>query len=166
MQTGTIVYRDAAPGDEAIVAHFVRRLADYEKLLHEATATDDDFRLALFGERPRLHALIVEKDAAPIGFAVWYYDFSTFTGKPGLYLEDVFVEPEHRGGGIGKAIFRILARRARAEGCTRMNWSVLDWNTPSIAFYRSLGAVGQDEWTVQRLEGAALHALAKEQEHG
>ena len=164
--TDPVVYRDVVPGDEAIVAHFVRRLADYEKLLHEATATDDDFRAALFGTPTRLYALIVEKDRTPIGFAVWYYDFSTFTGKPGLYLEDVFVEPEHRGAGIGKAIFRILARRAIAENCTRMNWSVLDWNAPSIAFYRSLGAVGQDEWTVQRLEGAALHALAKEQEHG
>lgn len=166
MQTGNIVYRDAVPGDEVIVAHFVRRLADYEKLLHEATATDEDFRAALFGAIPRLHALIVERADAPIGFAAWFYVFSTFTGKPSLYLEDVFVEPEHRNGGIGKAIFRILAHRALVEGCAQMSWSVLDWNAPSIAFYRSLGAVGQDEWTVQRLEGAALHALAKEQENG
>lgn len=158
----SLVFRDAVTGDESIVAHFVRRLADYEKLLHEATATDEDFARALFGTPPRLNALIVEKAGAAIGFAVWFYDFSTFTGTPGLYLEDIFVEPEHRGDGIGKQIFRILARRALAEGCTRMNWSVLDWNAPSIAFYRGLGAVGQDEWTVQRLQGAALAALAAE----
>ena len=157
-----VTLRDAAPGDEGTVAHFVRRLADYEQLLHQAKATDEDFRLALFGTPARLSALIVEKAGTPIGFAVWFYDFSTFMGKPGLYLEDIFVEPEHRGGGIGKAIFRVLAKRALAEGCTRMNWSVLDWNAPSIAFYRALGAVGQDEWTVQRLEGAALAALAAE----
>ncbi|MBU6498495.1 MAG: GNAT family N-acetyltransferase [Rhodospirillales bacterium] len=155
-----IVFRDAVPGDEGIVAHFVRRLAEYEKLLHEAVATEADFRTALFATPPRLSALIAEQAGAPIGFAVWYYDFSTFSGKPGLYLEDIFVEPAHRGRGIGREIFRLLARRALVEGCARMNWSVLDWNAPSIAFYRSIGAVGMDEWTVQRLEGAALAALA------
>lgn len=160
MLPADVTIRDAAPGDEGTVAHFVRRLADYEKLLHEAVATDEMFRTALFDQPARLHALIIEKAGAAIGFAVWFYDFSTFLGKPGLYLEDIFVEPEHRGQGIGKAIFRILARRALAEGCARMNWSVLDWNAPSIAFYRSIGAVGMDEWTVQRLEGAALAALA------
>jgi GNAT superfamily N-acetyltransferase len=156
-----IVVRDAVPGDEATVAHFVRRLAEYEKLLHEAVATDEQFRKALFDTPNRLSALIIEKAGEPIGFAVWYYDFSTFTGTPGLYLEDLFVEPEHRGQGIGKHVFRILARRTLAEGCSRMNWSVLDWNAPSIAFYRSLGAVGMEDWTVQRLEGAALAALAE-----
>jgi GNAT superfamily N-acetyltransferase len=156
-----IVIRDAAPGDERLVAHFVRRLAEYEKLLHEAVATDEHFATALFGTPARLHAMIVERAGTPIGFAVWFYDFSTFQGKPGLYLEDIFVEPEHRGLGIGKHLFRLLARRALAEGCTRMNWSVLDWNAPSIAFYRSLGAVGMNDWTVQRLEGAALAALAE-----
>ncbi len=156
-----ITIRDAVPGDEGTVAHFVRRLAEYEKLLHQAVATDEQFRTALFGPKPRIAALIIEHEATPIGFAVWYYDFSTFLGTPGLYLEDIFVEPAHRGQGIGKAIFRRIARRALDEGCTRMNWSVLDWNAPSIAFYRSIGAVGMDDWTVQRLEGAALSALAR-----
>jgi GNAT superfamily N-acetyltransferase len=156
-----VTFRDAVPGDEALVAHFVRRLADYERLLHEAQATDAQFHTALFGPRPRISALIIERAGTAIGFAVWYYDFSTFTGTPGLYLEDIFVEPEHRGHGIGKHVFRILARRALAEGCTRMNWSVLDWNAPAIAFYRALGAVGMSDWTVQRLEGAALAALAE-----
>ncbi len=138
----SLVFRDARPGDEATVAHFVRRLAEY-------------------GTPPRVSAMIVERDGQPIGFALWYYIFSTFTGRPGLYLEDIFVEPEHRGAGIGKTIFRLLARRALDEGCTRMDWSVLDWNAPSIAFYRALGAVGMDDWTVQRLEGAALLAVAE-----
>ena len=119
------------------------------------------FPRALFGEPRRAHALLAEIDGAAVGFAVWFYDFSTFEGCPGLFVEDVFVDPEQRGQGIGRAIFAWLARRALREGCTRMNWSVLDWNAPSIAFYRGLGAVAQDEWTVQRLSGDALAALAR-----
>jgi GNAT superfamily N-acetyltransferase len=158
-----VIFRDAVPGDEGTVAHFVRRLAEYENLLHEAKGTDEDFHRVLFGPTPRAYAMIVERAGTPIGFAVWFFDFSTFMARPGLYLEDIFVEPEHRGLGIGREVFRILARRALAEGCARMNWWVLDWNAPSIAFYRSLGAVGMDEWTVQRLEGEALAAVAGEE---
>jgi GNAT superfamily N-acetyltransferase len=155
-----IVFRDAMPGDAPVVAGFVRALAEYEKLSHLALATDADFDAALFGPTPRAHALIVEADGQPVGFALWYYIFSTFTGRAGMYLEDIFVVPERRNAGIGRAIFGQLARRAMAEGCTRMDWAVLDWNAPSIAFYRSIGATGLDEWTTQRLTGEALTALA------
>jgi GNAT superfamily N-acetyltransferase len=155
-----IVFRDAMPGDGPIVAGFVRALAEYEKLAHLAVATDADFEAALFGPTPRAHALIVWDGGQPIGFALWYYIFSTFTGRPGMYLEDIFVVPQRRKAGIGRAIFRQLARRALDQGCTRLDWAVLDWNAPSIAFYRSIGAVGLDEWTIQRLTGDALTALA------
>jgi GNAT superfamily N-acetyltransferase len=155
-----VTFRDAKPGDEALVAHFVRRLAQYEKLEHRAVATAEDFARALFAPAPRAHAMIIEKSGEPVGFALWYYDFSTFQGRPGLYLEDIFVEPEHRGHGIGKAVFRALAARARAEGCARMHWQVLDWNAPAIAFYRGLGARMMDDWTMMRLEGDTLAALA------
>ncbi len=155
-----VVLRDAKPGDEALVAHFVRRLAEYEELTHEAVGTAEDFARALFGPLPHAHAAIIEKAGEAVGFALWYYDFSTFRARPGLYLEDIFVEPEHRGGGIGKAVFRVLAARAIAEGCARMNWQVLDWNAPSIAFYRGLGARPLDDWTTMRLEGETLAALA------
>ncbi len=154
--------RVATPDDVPTVLRFVRALADYERLAHEVRATEADFRAALFGPSPRAHALLAERDGAAVGFAVWFYDFSTFEGRPGLFVEDVFVEPAHRGAGVGRAIFAWLARRALQEGCSRMNWSVLDWNAPSIAFYRGIGAVAQDGWTTQRLAGDALAALAKE----
>jgi len=153
-------FRDARPGDEPIVAGFVRALAEYEKLAHEAVATEADFSCALFGSPPRAHALIVEDAGGPIGVAVWFYNFSTFTGRPGLYVEDIFVVPERRGQGIGRAVFRELARRAITEGCERMEWWVLNWNRPAIEFYRSLGAQAMDEWTTQRLSGEALAAAA------
>ncbi|HEX4262390.1 MAG TPA: GNAT family N-acetyltransferase [Acetobacteraceae bacterium] len=154
--------RVATPDDVPTVLRFVRALAEYERLAHEVRATEADFRAALFGPSPRAHALLAERDGAAIGAAVWFYDFSTFEGRPGLFVEDVFVEPAHRGAGVGRAIFAWLARRALQEGCSRMNWSVLDWNAPSIAFYRGIGAVAQDGWTTQRLSGDALAALAKE----
>lgn len=153
-------FRDAVPGDEALVADFVMRLARYEKLEHEAIGTAEDFGRALFGPKPHVYALIVEKGSEPVGFALWYYDFSTFHGRSGLYLEDVFVAPEHRGGGIGKAVFRYLATRAAEEGCPRLSWRVLNWNEPSIAFYRGLGAKPLDDWTSMRLDGDHLAALA------
>ena len=152
--------RDATPDDVALVLHFVRALADYEKLLHEVRATEDDFRRLLFGEPRRAAALIAEAEGAPVGFALWYHSVSTFDGRPKLYVEDVFVKPEARGRGIGRMIFAGLARRALTEGCSRMEWSVLDWNAPSIAFYRSIGALPREGWTLQRLSGAALAALA------
>ncbi len=153
-------FRDAVAGDEALVAIFVRGLAEYENLAHEAVATEADFRRALFGPIPRCHALFAEVDGQAVGFAVWFYNFSTFTGRPGLYVEDIFVIPDHRGRGIGRAIFRELARRAIAEGCGRMEWWVLNWNESAISFYRSLGAQPMDEWTTQRLTGEALAAVA------
>ena len=156
-----IVLRPAVPGDETLVTHYVRALADYEKLLDRAIATPEQFRRALFDSPTRLSALIVERAGTPIGFALWYFNFSTFTGTPGLYLEDIFVEETARNLGIGREIFRYLARVAVAEDCTKMNWSVLNWNAPSIAFYRGLGAQGMDDWTTQHLDGAALAALAR-----
>ena len=158
--SGAVVLRDAVPGDEALVAQFVRALAEYEKLLDEACGTEADFRRALFGTPPRAWALVAELEEEPVGFAVWCYSFSTFAGRPGLFVEDVFVVPEQRGCGIGRQIFRHLARRALDEGCARMEWRVLNWNTPAINFYRSIGARPLDAWTDQRLEGAALQSFA------
>ena len=152
--------REAGPADLPVVVRFVRALAEYERLLHEAVATEEDFRVALFGTPPRAGAMVAECGAAPVGLCLWYYTFSTFTGRPGLYIEDIFVDPAHRRRGIGLAFFRAMARRAVAEGCARMEWSVLDWNAPAIAFYRKLGAVPKGEWTVQRLSGEALRTLA------
>lgn len=154
----TLILRDATADDAGLIAGFVRALAEYEKLLHEAVATEADFANAL--ATGQIGALIAVSNAKPVGFALWFHTFSTFTGQSSMYLEDIFVLPEHRGAGIGKTIFRDLARRALAKGCTRMEWSVLDWNTPSIEFYRALGARPMDEWTVQRLEGDALAKLA------
>ena len=156
--------RDAGEADLPLVARFVRALAEYEELAHEAVATEAEFRRFLLGEPRRAEALIAEADGAPVGFAMWFYSFSTFLGRPSLYVEDVFVEPAARGRGIGRAIFRDLARRALAAGCGRMEWSVLDWNAPSVAFYRSLGAEPRRGWTVQRLTGDAPAALAQGRE--
>lgn len=154
----TLSLRDATVDDSSIIAGFVRALAVYEKLLHEAVATDADFaRVIGSGISP---ALIAEWDGQPVGYAMWYYTFSTFTGRTEIYLEDVFVLPEHRNHGIGRAIFRDLARRAMALGCQRMEWSVLDWNQTAIDFYRSIGAKPMDEWTKQRLDQPAIAALA------
>ncbi len=155
-----LVLRNAMPEDVSLVACFVRALADYEKLAHLAIGTDEQFAALLFGTPPRAHALIAEWDGAPIGFALWYFAVSTFAARTKLYVEDVFVTPEARNRGIGRAIFADLARRAIAAGSVSMEWSVLDWNAPSIAFYRSIGATPQEGWTTQRLTGAALEALA------
>jgi GNAT superfamily N-acetyltransferase len=152
--------RDATPGDLNLVVRFVRELAEYEKLAHLATGTEDAFGRLLFGTPARAAALIAEWDGVPVGFALWYHGVTTFAARPTLYVEDVFVVPAMRGRGIGRAIFRDLARRAMAEDCARMEWSVLDWNAPSIAFYRSIGAKPHEGWTTQRLTGEALAALA------
>jgi GNAT superfamily N-acetyltransferase len=152
--------RDATPDDVPLVLRFVRALAEYERLLHEVEAGEDDVRRLLFGTPRRAEALVAEWAAAPVGFALWFYSVSTFDGRPKLHVEDVFVTPEARGRGIGRAIFADLARRAMDQGCRRMEWSVLDWNAPSIAFYRSIGALPREGWTLQRLGGAALAALA------
>jgi len=156
------ILRDASPDDVADIARLVLALATYEKLDHLVTATHADFHAALFASPPRAHAMVAELDGKIVGFALYFYNFSTFLGRHGLYLEDLFVEPEHRKLGLGRAFFRALAARAVAEGCGRMEWSVLDWNAPAIKFYRVMGAVPMDDWTVNRLSGAALHALAQE----
>jgi len=154
--------RDATENDAEDIARLVYELAKYEKLADRAVGTPADFRAQLFGSRPRAYAMIAEVESRAVGLAIWFYTFSTFQARPGLYVEDVFVEPDSRGLGIGRAFFRTMARRALAEGCTRMECSVLDWNTPAVGFYRGLGAVPMDEWTVQRLYDAEMRVLAGE----
>jgi GNAT superfamily N-acetyltransferase len=152
--------RQARLGEEALVLGFIRKLAAYEKLLDEVTATGDDIREALFGERPRCHCELAFWNGSPAGFALWFYNFSTFAGKAGIYLEDLFVEPQLRGRGIGRALLRHLARRCVAEGLPRLQWWVLDWNTPAIAAYEAMGAKPMAEWTVYRVTGPELTRLA------
>ncbi|HTA98981.1 MAG TPA: GNAT family N-acetyltransferase [Bradyrhizobium sp.] len=151
-----------ARSDEAeLVLSLVRELAEYEKLSHEVEATEADIAAALFGENPVLFCEIAEWAGEPAGFAVWFLNYSTFAGRPGIYLEDLFVRPAQRGKGIGKALLTHLAKRCIANGWSRLQWSVLDWNTPSIDFYKSLGAVLMDEWTICKVSGPALIALAE-----
>ena len=156
-----VVLREARRGDAALVFAFIRALAEYEKLAHDVVTNETEIDRALFGERPRVFCDIAEWQGEPAGFALWFYNFSTFRGRHGIYLEDLFVKPEFRGHGIGKALLANLARRAVAQDCARVEWSVLDWNTPSIDFYKALGAIPMDEWTVYRLTGEALQHLAK-----
>ena len=156
----TATIRPARPDDAETIAALIRELAVYEKLGSEAKATADDLARHLFGQRPSAEVLIAEVESHPVGFALFFATFSTFRGQPGLYLEDLFVRPEHRGRGIGKALLANLARIAIDRGCGRLEWSVLDWNAPSIAFYRSQGATPMDEWTVFRLADAELGELA------
>ena len=152
--------RPATVDDVPLIRQLIIELADYERLSHAAVATDEDLRTQLFGPQPAAEVLIGEVDGTPAGFALFFHNFSTFLGKRGLYLEDLFVRTAFRGSGLGKHLMAALARTAIARDCGRFEWSVLDWNAPAIAFYRKIGAVGMDEWTVQRLEGDALHALA------
>lgn len=156
----SLTLRPAGEADTGLVLHYIRALADYETLRHEVTATEAELARLLTGPRPLAEALIAEWAGVPVGFALWYYSVSTFTGRPSLYVEDVFVEPAQRGSGIGRAIFSHLAAHALERGCGRMEWSVLDWNAPSIAFYRSIGARPREGWTLQHLSGPALDALA------
>ena len=158
------VLRDATEADLPEIVRLVRALAEYEKMLDQVVGTAEDFRGALFGPSPRVFCALAEVAGRAVGQAIWFYNFSTFTGRPGLYVEDIFVEPEHRGLGIGKAFFRHLAQRAVAEGCARMEWQVLDWNAPAIRFYRKIGARGMTEWQVERMTGEALIALAEGKE--
>jgi GNAT superfamily N-acetyltransferase len=156
----SLTIRPATPADAGLIHNFIRALAEYEKLLHEVEATEADIAKNLFGETPRLFCDIAEADGAPVGFAVWFYNYSTFTGRHGIYLEDLFVNPEARGLGAGKALLRGLAQRCRDEGLTRLEWAVLDWNAPSIAFYDSLGASAKTDWITRRLSGEALQRMA------
>jgi GNAT superfamily N-acetyltransferase len=155
-----LAIRPARAGEAALVLRFVHELAEYEKLLHECEATEAMIDAALFGPQPRIACDFAEWDGAPVGFALWFLNFSTFSGRSGIYLEDLFVRPAFRGRGIGKALMVHLAKRCVAEGWGRLQWSVLDWNTPSIDFYKSLGGVLMDEWTVVRVSGDALQRLA------
>lgn len=158
----TLSIREATKDDIDLIFRFICDLAEYERLRHEVYADVEVLGQYLFGQRPMAEVLIGEIDGAPKGFALFFHNFSTFEGKPGLYLEDLFVDPESRGSGLGKALLSRLARTALDRGCARFEWAVLDWNEPAIAFYRSIGARPMDEWTVQRLDGDALRRLAEQ----
>ena len=153
--------REATREDLPLIASLVRELAEYERLAHQAVATEADFEEGLFSPSPKAHALIAEHAGQAAGFALYFYNYSTFLGRPGIYVEDVFIRPRFRRHGLGQALFKYLARKAVAERCGRMEWAVLDWNEPAIRFYGSLGAKPMDEWTVQRLTGDALKSFAE-----
>lgn len=152
--------RAARPVDAEDIVRLIRALAVYEKLEHLVQATPEAIALQLFGPKPAAEAAVVETDTGLVGFALFFHNFSTFLGQPGLYLEDLFVKPELRGKGVGRALLQHLARLATDRNCGRLEWSVLDWNESAIGFYRSLGAEPLDEWTVFRLKGEALTRLA------
>jgi GNAT superfamily N-acetyltransferase len=155
----SLVIRPAIGGDAATIVAFVLALAKYEKLEHEAKATETDIVRDLFGAEPKVFCEIAEWEGRPVGFALWFYTYSTFQGRHGIWLEDLYVDPELRGKGIGKALLVDLARRCVSERLGRFEWWVLDWNEPSIDFYKSQGGVMQDEWTKVRVEGDALLRL-------
>ncbi len=160
-----VVIRRAVASDIPLVLAFIRELAGYERLAREVVASEDGLRAELFGPRPAAEVLIAELAGSggpePVGFALFFHNFSTFLGRRGLYLEDLFVRSAARGRGVGKALLQELARLAVERGCGRLEWAVLDWNEPAIRFYRSLGAVAMDEWQVFRLTGQPLRALAE-----
>ncbi|ANY19689.1 putative acetyltransferase [Tsuneonella dongtanensis] len=155
-----LTIRSATRADLPLIASFIRDLAEYERLAHEVRFDEGELATTLFGERPYAEVLIGEIAREAQGFALFFHNFSTFEGKPGIWLEDLFVRPDARGAGLGKALLAELARLAKERDCARLEWSVLDWNTPSIAFYRDLGARSMDDWTTMRVDGAALSALA------
>jgi GNAT superfamily N-acetyltransferase len=157
----TLSIRSARAEDIPIIAQFIRDLAEYERLAHEVRFDEAVLQAKLFGPRPYAEVLIGEIDGEPQGFALFFHNFSTFEGKPGIYLEDLFVRPEARGSGLGKALLKRLAALAVERDCARLEWSVLDWNEPSIQFYLGLGAKAMDEWTIYRVDGGALGELAK-----
>jgi GNAT superfamily N-acetyltransferase len=153
-------FRPATRGDADLVLAFIGELAVYERLAHAAVATPADIEAALFCDHPKVFCDLAEVEGEPVGFALWFYNFSTFVGRHGIYLEDLFVRPHARGLGIGRALLKRLAKRCVDEGLGRLEWSVLDWNAPAIAFYDRLGSVSMDDWRTRRLDGAALQALA------
>jgi len=160
LMSNSITIRPATRTDVPLVLEFIRELARYERLEHEVSASEAELAEALFGERRHAEVVFACSEGVPVGFALFFHNFSTFKGRPGIYLEDLFVRPEARGRGIGKQLLAFLARTAVERRCARLEWAVLDWNEPSIGFYRSLGAVPMDEWTVFRLAGDALALLA------
>jgi len=151
----------ATPADVPTILSFIRELAEYEKLLDRVVATEGRLRETLFGPRPYAEVLIGRLDGRAVGYALFFHSYSTFLARPGVYLEDVYVQPAVRGRGVGKALLREVARVARARNCGRIEWSVLDWNKPSIEFYLSLGAQPMDEWTTYRMDGDAIAKLAE-----
>lgn len=156
-----VAIRGATASDVPIMLRFVRELAAYERALDAVEASEAMLHAALFGARPYAEAVLAEVDGVPVGFALFFHNFSTWTGKPGLYLEDLYVSPQARGRGAGKALLAHLAGLAVERGCGRFEWAVLDWNEPAISFYKSLGAVTMGEWRINRLTGEALQALAR-----
>ena len=158
----SLIIRAAAPADAALIFALVRELADYEKLTHDVDASEEQIAAALFAREPRLFCDIAEWNGKPVGFAVWFLNFSTFRGRHGIYVEDLFVRPAFRGKGIGKALMARLAARCVNEGYARFEWAVLDWNAPGIAFYKAIGAQVMDEWRICRLSGRALQDFANE----
>lgn len=156
-----VTVREATVADAGLILKFIRDLAEYEKLRHEVEATEGDILRDLFGKSPQVFCDIAEAGGEPVGFALWFYSYSTFRGRHGIWLEDLFVEPKARGIGAGKALLRRLAERCVEQGLGRLEWAVLDWNAPSIAFYDSLGAAALDDWTTRRLSGEALQRLAQ-----
>jgi GNAT superfamily N-acetyltransferase len=156
----SIRIRSATKEDVPVLAELIRGLARYEKLEHEVVMTEDLLAAGLFGERPYAEVLLAVDEDRPVGFALFFHNFSTFLGRPGIYLEDLFVVPEERASGIGRALLEHLARLAVDRGCGRLEWAVLDWNRDAIAFYERLGARPNSDWTVYRLTGEALATLA------
>lgn len=161
---GNFRIRPATEPDCTILLELIKGLAEYEKLAHAVVATEDALRNSLFGEKATAEAVIGEFDNRPVAFALFFHNYSTFLGRKGLYLEDLFVLPEYRGRGFGKLLLVHLAKLAVQRGCGRFEWSVLDWNTPAIEFYKKLGAKPLDDWTVFRVDGSALLALAESRE--
>jgi GNAT superfamily N-acetyltransferase len=157
----TVTVRAATATDVRLVLAFIHELAVYERLERSVVATERDLAAALFGPRPYAEVALACLDGREVGFALFFHNFSTFLGKPGIYLEDLFVRPEARGQGVGKRLLAWLAAIALERGCGRLEWAVLDWNEPSIGFYKGLGAVPLDEWTTFRLTGAALERLGR-----
>jgi len=160
MKTENFAIRPATAADVPIILELIRALATYERAPNEVTATEDGLNKVLFGEKPAAEVLLAFEDETAVGFAVFFHNFSTWLGRPGLYLEDLFVRPEDRGKGYGRALLIHLAKIARDRGCGRMEWAVLDWNEPAIQFYRKLGAKPMDEWTVFRLTRDGIAKLA------
>jgi GNAT superfamily N-acetyltransferase len=157
----SIAFRPGTVDDLSLILQFIRDLAEYERLSHEVEATEERLQETLFGVRSVAEIIFAEVDGVAVGFTLFFHNYSTFLARPGLYLEDLFVLPSHRGQGIGKALLKELARVAIERGCGRFEWSVLDWNEPSIEFYKSQGAVAKDEWTVFRVTGDDLVKLAE-----
>lgn len=155
------IYREAHKADTNLILQFIKELAEYEKLAHEVVATKEDIKNSLFGDEPKAFCMIAEVNNQPAGFALCFYNYSTFQGKPGIYIEDLYVREEFRGHGIGKGFFKVLAQKAVNENCGRIQWWVLDWNEPSINFYKKMKAAPMDEWTVFRLSENEIKELAE-----